>query len=307
MSFPLVGNERARCAVENMLASGKVPHAILIEGESGLGKTVLAQFLCRAVLCEGGNPPCGECRGCRLFDAGNHPDIRTVEPLKNRKTVSVEQVREIVAEAAIVPQQSARRVFLIDNADLLTPSAQNALLKILEEPPVSVVFILACVSRSMLLSTVVSRCAVITLSSPDTETAADYIATVSKKDREEIIKAYKSARGSIGGALNILKRKSAGAAEALAEEFMNILKGGSQYEMLKLLYPLEKDRTKTAAFYNALEVMLVSAIKQSSSATLVRRYERLLSIVLSHKQLLKSNTNLSLLLTALAACAMTER
>ena len=307
MSFPLIGNERVKGALENMLTSGKIPHAILIEGESGLGKTTLAKYLCRAVLCSDSNPPCGICRDCKLFESGNHPDIRVVEPQKGRKTISVDQVREIISEAAVLPQQSAKRVFLIDDADALTPQAQNAVLKILEEPPASVVFILACVSRAALLQTVVSRCSILTLTSPDSEKAADYIAALSKQDREEVLKAYKSARGSIGGALNILNHKSAGAAQETAKSFIDIMKSGSQYDMLKLLFPLEKDRTATAAFYGALEVILVSMIKECSSATLVRRYERLYELVLSHREFLKANTNLSLLLTALAASAMTER
>ncbi|MBR4910560.1 MAG: DNA polymerase III subunit delta' [Clostridia bacterium] len=307
MRFPLVGNDRVRGAIDNMLISGKIPHAVLIEGEEGLGKTTLARYLCKAILCEGEERPCENCAGCRLFESGNHPDMESVEPIKDRKTVSVDQVRDIVTSAAIVPQKAAKRVFLIDNAELLTVQAQNALLKILEEPPETVVFVLTCRSRAMLLQTVISRCSVLILASPDEQTAADCICSVSKRDREEILSAYRSSGGSIGLALNILKKKSASAAEDTAKEFISILKGGNQYEMLKLLFPLEKDRVKTAAFYGALEVILVSLIKDSSSATLVRRYERLYNTVQEHKVLLKSNANLSLLLTALSAAAMTER
>lgn len=307
MNFPLVGNERVKRSVESMLSTGKTPHAILIEGESGLGKTALANFICAAVFCEGANAPCGECAGCRLFAGGNHPDITVIEPEKDRKTISVNAVREIVTDAAIVPQKANRRIFLIDPAQSMTPQAQNALLKVLEEPPRSVLFILVCESKSDLLETVVSRCAVLTLCPVDENTAAEYIAGVTGKDGGEIETACKLARGNIGAALNILNRKSANAAGEKAKEFTRIMQNGSQYELLRCLLPLEKSRPKTQEFYNALEVELVSLIRGSRSKTLVCRYERLYGAVTEHKLLLKSNANLSLLLTALAAAAMTER
>ena len=307
MSFPLVGNARLKDATEKMLASRKIPHAVLIEGESGLGKTTLASYLCAAVFCEGENAPCGKCAGCRLYENGNHPDITVVEPEKDRKTISVRAVREIVAAAAILPQKASRHIFLIDCAESMTVEAQNALLKVLEEPPPAVMFILTCNSRAELLTTVVSRCAILTLSPVDSETAIEYISSKVKKEKDEIEKAVTGARGNIGAALAILKSKSASAAEQRAKEFTGIMQNGSQYELLKLLLPLEKSRPKTLDFYNALEVKIVSLIRASRSKTLVGRYERLYGTVTQHKELLKSNANLSLLLTRLAAAAMTER
>lgn len=307
MSFPLVGNGRLKGAIEKMLASGKLPHAVLIEGESGLGKTVLANFLCGAALCGSTAAPCGVCTSCRLFAAGSHPDFTVVEPEKDRKTISVKAVREVVAAAAIMPQTAQRHVFLIDCAESMTPEAQNALLKVLEEPPEPVMFILTCNSKAELLTTVVSRCTVFTLCPVEINTAAEYIASRVKKEPEEIMNACKTAGGNIGAALAILKSKSASAAEERANEFTEIMQNGSQYDMLKLLLPLEKSRPKTLDFYNALEIKLVSLVRSSRSKTLVGRYERLYGVVTEHKSFLKSNANLSLLLTRLAAAAMTER
>ena len=307
MSFPLVGNERLRGALEKTLASGKIPHAVLIEGESGLGKTTLANFLCGAVFCESEAAPCGKCTSCRLFGSGNHPDLTVVEPEKDRKTISVRAVREIVAAAAILPQKAEKHIFLIDCAESMTVEAQNALLKVLEEPPESVMFILTCNSRAELLTTVVSRCTILTLSPVDSKTAEEYISSRVKKEPQEVSDAVAEARGNIGAALAILRSKSASAAQERAKEFTEIMQNGSQYELLKLLLPLEKSRPKTLDFYNALEVKLVSIIRASRSKTLVGRYERLYDTISRHKEYLKANANLSLLLTRLAAAAMTER
>ncbi len=307
MKFPLVGNERLSATVGGMLASNRIPHAVLIEGDSGTGKTVLASYLCRAAVCEREDRPCGECDGCRLQAGGNHPDVSYIAPEKDRKTISVNQIRDIITAAAIRPQKSGRRVFVIDPGDSMTPQAQNALLKILEEPPSNVVFILTTISKSAMLETVVSRCTVLTVSIPDEASAIEYIASKVNRERDEIAEAYRTARGSIGNALNILKKKSASAAAKTAESFIGLIQSGSQYELLKVLLPLEKDRAKTLEFYNTLEAGIVTKMRTLTSPTLVRRYERLYNTVASHKKLLKANANLSLLLTSLAVKATAER
>ena len=307
MIFPLVGNVRVRHTVESMLASGKIPHAILIEGDSGLGKTTLANFICRAAVCEGQLPPCGECDGCRLFENSNHPDVTVVSPEEGKKSISVQSVREIISDSSVVPQKADRKVFLILGAEALTVQAQNALLKVLEEPPKSVLFILTASSSKALLETIASRCAILTLSPPDEQDAAAHIASkMPQRSIQEIISALRTEHGSIGAALERLKTGVTNESQNLAKEFLLVLQNGSQYDLLKLLFPLEKDRLKTFEFYDCLETVIVSEIRRCPSRTLIRRYERLYSKVCEHKRLLKANINLSLLLTSLAA-ETTER
>ncbi len=306
MSFPLVGIERTKTAVENMIAANRIPHAILIESDYGGGKSTLAEYICRAAVCESGKKPCGECSGCRLQIEGNHPDVLYIAPEKDRKTISVNQIRDIVSDASVLPQKSAKKVFIIDPADAMTVQAQNALLKVLEEPPESVVFILTAVSRNVMLSTILSRCTVFTLNAPEKDAAADYISSVTKKEKTEAVEALNKTRGSIGGAINILKKKSAGKSNDLANSFLEAMQNGSRYDLLKILLPLEKDRAKTIDFYNALEVMIVSRARGCSSPTLSARYDRIYRTITEHKRLLKLNANISLL-TSLLAIEMTER
>lgn len=301
MSFPLIGNERTKAAVENMLSSGKMPHAVLIVGDDGYGKKTLARFLARAVLCESSDRPCGMCESCRLFDSFNHPDMSVVAAESGKASISVSAVRDIISQAAIVPERSDKKVFLIEDADLMTVNAQNALLKVLEEPPVSVVFILTAVSRAAVLETVASRCSVLTLSAVEETEATDYIVSKLECDREIAFKAIRESHGSIGKAFDIIDGSAKNTAYNTAKEFMSILQKGNQYDLLKLLFSLEKNRKETLNFYNALETIIVSVIKECSSKTLIRRYEKLYELVISHKKLLKTNPNLSLLLTALAA------
>ena len=307
MSFPLVGNDRLKSTVENMLSSGRIPHALLIEGESGTGKTALSRYLCRAAVCEGEIRPCDRCDGCRLFENGNHPDVSFIAPEKDKKTISVNQIRDIVLAASVIPQRSDRKVFVIDPGDSMTPAAQNALLKVLEEPPRGVIFIITAASKTVLLPTVVSRCTLLTIGIPDVDSATDCILSLVKCDRQAAALAYKESGGSIGGAINILKSKSASPVFAIAEEFVRLFQNGSQYDILKALLPLEKDRAKAYEFYNALEAVIASKMRGLNSPTLVSRYEKLYGKIAEHKKLLKTNVNLSLLFSSLAAGTTAER
>ena len=306
MMFPLVGVDRIKTAAEGMIAANKIPHAILIEGDSGMGKSTLARFICNAAVCSGTPAPCGTCDDCRLTASENHPDIVFVTPEKDRKTISVNSIRQIVDEAYVLPQKSNKKVFIIDPADIMTVSAQNALLKILEEPPASVVFILTAFSKNDLLNTIVSRCTVFTLTPPEEYAAREYVLSETKRGEEEVSEALKKAHGSIGTALNILRKKSASKAGDLANTFFDTLKKGNSYELLKLLFALEKDRANALEFYNELEVIVALNMRSCSSATLVRRYEKIRSVIAEHKNLIKQNTNLSLLLSSLVM-EITER
>lgn len=307
MNCPLIDNERVKTAVENMLYSRKIPHAILIEGDKGLGKTTLAMFLAKAALCESKDIPCGVCESCRLFESGNHPDISVVSAESDKASIPISAVRDIISRAAILPHRASHKVFIIDDANLLSVQAQNALLKTLEEPPKSVIFILTAPARTALLQTIVSRCSVLTLCAPDINVATDYIISKTGKNREDILSALKEARGSIGTAINILHKSKNNSAYLLAKEFIYKLQNGSHYELLTLLFPLEKKRKEALEFYNALEVLVVSIIKECSAPTLIKRYEKLYTQILTHKKLLKNNANLPLLLTSLAAVAKLER
>lgn len=145
-----------------MLDAGRVHHAILLTGLEGLGKRAFAERAARALLCEADAPaagrPCGQCRGCRLTAAGSHPDRLDIVPEEERRQIGVEQVRARVAELTLTPHYATARVALVDPADRLNRHAADALLKTLEEPGASVVFLLVSARPAALPVTVRSRC-----------------------------------------------------------------------------------------------------------------------------------------------------
>lgn len=147
-----------------MVARNRLPHAMVLEGGTSSGRVSLAGELARALVCKAeAGKPCGQCSACRKALGGNHPDILFVAPEQGRKTISVETVRNMRDNAYILPNEADRKVYIIDPADTMQDYAQNALLKILEEPPEYATFLLLCASKASLLQTVLSRTAVFSL------------------------------------------------------------------------------------------------------------------------------------------------
>ncbi|HIE21724.1 MAG TPA: DNA polymerase III subunit delta' [Acidimicrobiia bacterium] len=151
----IIGHERVLELLEGELTGPT--QAYLFTGPQSVGKATVALRFAAGLLCPTGGEHQAECRSCRLALAGAHPDLRVVEP-EGAASLGVEQVREVVARASLAPVESDRTVFLFPEAGAMTESAANSLLKTLEEPSASVVFLLVSESEDDLPATVASRC-----------------------------------------------------------------------------------------------------------------------------------------------------
>lgn len=145
------------------VSGNRLSHAYLVTSGSTEERNKIAGELAMAMVCEGDDKPCGVCRHCRKARAGIHPDIIVVgrEPDgtdKGKREIYVDRIRDLIADAAICPNEAERKVYLLYDADTMNPSAQNALLKVLEEPPVHAGFVLCAEKASGLLHTIRSRC-----------------------------------------------------------------------------------------------------------------------------------------------------
>lgn len=142
-----------------MALENRFPHAILLEGGNHRELMALAkQIVLTAVCTDAKKKPCTKCSHCKKAKDGNHPDVIAVEEKdKKRKSISVDLMRWVREDAIIKPNEAAKKVYLIPKADTMTREAQNALLKLLEEPPSYAVFILLCSSATAMLSTIRSR------------------------------------------------------------------------------------------------------------------------------------------------------
>lgn len=161
-------------------ASGRLPHALLLEGREGIGKERLTARLAQRLLCTDAAPgqePCGRCRGCRLLAGGAHPDARWLrpDPEKRRPVIPVDAVRDLTAFLALSSQYGGHRVAVIAPADAMNVNAANSLLKTLEEPSDGCFLLLATARPAQLPATVRSRCQRVTLPVPERTEAVDWL------------------------------------------------------------------------------------------------------------------------------------
>lgn len=179
--------------VQAGFAENRLPHALIVNGERGVGKRAWAEAVAELLLCDSptggdsGRPvACGRCKQCELLAADSHPDVRVYAPEKSRM-VKVDQVRALSAFAVASPQVAHHKVAIIDRADQLNINAANALLKTLEEPLPDVTLLLLQESGRPLLPTIRSRCQTLNIPVPPKSQAEDWLArTLTQRDPDQV-------------------------------------------------------------------------------------------------------------------------
>ncbi len=195
-------------------------HAYILAAADAALRESESTALAAAMLCTAeGSRPCGQCRDCRKVFRGLHPDVICVDPASGSKrpVFKVDQIRDISADAYIMPSEAQRKVYLLRRADTMNPAAQNALLKLLEEPPRSASFILAVERAESLLPTVRSRCEIIRCNSE-----ADALPAEAVKEAETYLALF--ARGDAVGLLRWCRDHERDEAEAIQSLLTAVLR-----------------------------------------------------------------------------------
>lgn len=194
----LLGNQQLKENLQGSLARGSISHFYLIAGPKGSGKKTLAKLLSAAILCGDAHKPCLSCNACRKVMANTHPDVITVTD-PDHKQVSVKLVRQYREDAFILPNEAEKKVYLFPQE--LNIEGQNALLKVLEEPPRYGVFILITENEEALLPTVRSRCTLLRLQSlPEDVLRNALVKEFPDASREDIDGAIWRSGGFLGQA-----------------------------------------------------------------------------------------------------------
>ena len=178
----VVGQRSLTTTLKNAISSGKLAHAYLFCGPRGVGKTTCARIFAKAINCfnlQEGGEPCGECESCQAFDQQRSMNIHELDAASNN---SVDDIRELCKQVLIPPQTGKYKVFIIDEVHMLSPSAFNAFLKTLEEPPSYVIFILCTTEKHKILPTILSRCQVYDFQRMTTQNTIDHLKYVAEKE-----------------------------------------------------------------------------------------------------------------------------
>ena len=267
---------KAADILKNITGSGRRPHALIIEG-GGEEASELAKYLSAFAVCSEQDKPCGHCKNCVNAFAKTHADITYVTPdsSSKSKTLTIDRIRELIKDAYILPNDSDSKVYIFENADsVFSEITQNAFLKLLEEPPKGVYFILLCQSAKGLLPTIISRCSMINL----------------------------------GGEAEINEE-----AQKAAEEIINGIISLNEYDLLLALRSLA-DKVLADDILRAVKLILFDAVTVLSGAKasykpelakkLSSRFTRkklldMIELTDSSKYKLKQNININLLTTQL--------
>ncbi len=238
----IYANENLKRTLIAMNDNGRFPHALVLEGPKGSGKHTMAKAVAALLFCEGEQKPCGICPHCRKLLHDSHPDLSWEEREKDKQSFSVGRVRQIREKAFYKPNEAKGKVMVICEAERLNTQAQNALLKILEEPPEATTFILLTEDRNRLLPTIRSRVQTFPMEMLPESVMRQALEELRPQKAELFDQAIRRANGVLGVALDALEKGKKWNPQTVADRYLTAYAEGNRVEMLHVFAEIEKKR-----------------------------------------------------------------
>ena len=265
----LLGNKKSIEHFEAAAGVGRLQHAYIINGEEGSGKETFVKWIAAGLLCdEEGITPCMKCPSCIKVLTGNHPDLIFVSHEK-KTVISVDEIRhQLVETIQIRPYIAPYKIYVIENAELLNQSGQNAILKTLEEPPEYAIIFLLTDKPETLLQTIHSRCMEIEMEKLPDEIIIKALKEEFSGSQDEIKEAVAFSRGNLGKAKEILNKKGAYAIKEKAADVIEKLEGLDAFEIdqiAKELKDLDKQKVLDDFLIWFRDVLVFKANKDESN------------------------------------------
>lgn len=239
----IFGNKNVTEKVSYILNSKRVTHSFLLYGEKGLGKKTLAKYIAMKLLCTGEEAPCGRCFHCRNILNNTHPDVIWAEHSGKTDSIVADTVRKICNDANIKPNYD-KKVFIFSDADIMNSTAQNILLKSVEEPPDYVYYIFTSRAKDTFLPTILSRVVSINVTECSDKECINALSSM-QYSQEQIQEAIECFHGNIGNCIDYLNKGELYTSVEIVKCFNSSLLNHDEYELLKVFTKLNGNRDLT--------------------------------------------------------------
>ena len=274
----ILGNDKIKELLQETIKNEKVSHSYLFIGQAGIGKKMLAKEFAKAVLCLENNKCCDTCKSCLEFDSQNNPDFVLIKPEGNN--IKIEQIRNMQRKVQEKPIISGKKIYIIDNADLMTQEAQNALLKTLEEPPEFVTIILIGENENAFLATIKSRCMILHFNSISNLDMKKYLEdNYHMNVTSNMLDVF---HGSIGKAIEIKDKQET---YLLIEQAIENLEKEDLIDLIKKLDILYTSKEEILDMLDYINIILLKKSKQNV------KYTDCIKIVEDTKRRINQNAN----------------
>ncbi len=251
----ITGHEAIIEYFKDVIRDHRVAHAYILSGEEGMGKMTLANAFALSLLCERkGEEPCMECVSCRQVRDGNHPDLIYVTHEKPA-SIGVDDIRRQITDTVLIrPYRSEYKIYIVDEAEKMTPQAQNALLKTLEEPPSYVIILLLTANEEALLPTILSRCVRLKLMPLSDAVIREYLQKDLQVGALQAAVYAAFARGNPGRAISIASSDTFGEFYRSARSLIKRIKTLDVTDILDEIQKMKDEGVDINAFLDLLQM-----------------------------------------------------